>query len=280
MSIQVQQNDSTTYLFLMGIKPVRPIQLNNNLIVEPVTCMPNPDDMIKTVMNRKTGSCSEVDLGVLIATLRQTTAQLVIKAQDARQLAFCAWNAQTDITLLASLTGKEVYWHIQCNTSAEDFSKNSRVNVVMNARLYMPNEVHTIEEPECAWLEENFHSANELMNERRFSTAVNSLWAYRMHLNPYMQMAVLWAGIESLIDAGRYELAHRISIISALFLERDAEQARKIRKLYNARSKAVHEGHANRSNDVNDSAILLHDLILKCVETHGLPDEEKLLFRH
>lgn len=278
MSIRTQQGDMATRLYLMGIKPQRPIRLSDNLIVEPATCNPNPDAMINAIMNQNTGSRSEIDLGILISTLRQTKAQLLIRAEDANQLATFAWNAQTDITLSAGLTRKEVYWHVQCNTRAEDFSEDSRVNIVNSTRMYIPKKVYTIEEAECAWLEDNFHAASKLMSDKRFSTAINSLWAFRMNLNPSMQMAVLWAGIESLVGAGSYELAHRISTISSLFLERDAEKARKIKNLYNARSKAVHEGYVKHSSDVDESAVLLHELILKCVETHSLPDEEELLF--
>lgn len=278
MAAQKQRTDTVTYLFLMGIKPKRPICLRENIILEPATCCPDPEAMIDSVMNQKTGTCSEIDLGILISTLRQTQAQLLIKAKDIKQIAIHAWNAQIDITLLAALTGKEIYWHIQCDTEAEKFSKDSLISVVVNTRLYLPREVYTIEEDECLWLEENFHTANELMKEKRFYTAVNSLWSYRMNLNPFMQMAVLWAGIESLIGVGNSELAHRISTLSALFLEDDAKKARKIKKLYNARSKAVHEGKVKNPDDITESATLLHDLILKCVESHNLPNEEKLLF--
>ena len=116
------------------------------------------------------------------------------------------------------------------------------------------------------------------MDEKRFYTAVNSLWAYRMNPNPFVQMAVLWAGIESLVGAGSYELSYRISTITALFLDTGAEGRNSIKKLYNARSKAVHEGHIKDIRDVNKSAALLRDLLLKCIEVVDLPNEEKLMF--
>ena len=278
MSIQTQEGDTSTYLFLMGINPERPIQLAENLTIEPVTCYPNPDDMIGVIMNQEIGSCRETDLGILISTMRQTTAQLLIKGVNANQLAVHAWNAQSDVTLLSALTGKEIYWHIQSNKGADEFSKDSYINIVVNTRMYIPQSTSLIKEAECTWLENNFSIAARLMDEKRFYTAVNSLWAYRMNPNPFVQMAVLWAGIESLVGAGSYELSYRISTITALFLDTGAEGRNSIKKLYNARSKAVHEGHIKDIRDVNKSAALLRDLLLKCIEVVDLPNEEKLMF--
>lgn len=278
MSIRAREGDTSTYLFLMGINPERPIQLAENLTVEPVACNPNPDDMIDVVMNQETGSCSEIELGILISTMRQTTAQLLIMGVDAEQLAVRAWNAQTDVTLLSALTGNEIYWNIQSNKGADEFSKDSYTNVVVNTRLYIPKSASLIKEAECTWLEKNYSIATKLMDEKRFYTAVNSLWAYQMNPNPSVQMAVLWAGIESLVGTGSYELSYRISTTAALFLDAGAEGRNSVKRLYTARSKAVHEGHVKDIEDVNKSAVLLRDLLLKCIEVADLPNEEKLMF--
>ena len=235
--------------------------------------------MISAIMSRENGGCLEVDLRILIATLRQTNAQLLIEGSDAKQLAIRTWNAQTDITLLSALLGEEIYWHIQCDTKAEEFSKNSHVNIVVNSQLYMPREIRMVDDHGCIWLENCFPTARKLMDEeKRFYPAVNSLWAFRMNVNPFVQMSVLWAGIESLIGVGSYELAYRISTTAAPFLESGADERKRIKKLYNARSKAVHEGFVKSVSDVDNSAALLRDSLLKCVETASLPNEESLVF--
>ena len=230
MSIQVREDDTTAYLFLLGINPKRAIRLTEYLTVEPAQCHPGPDDMISAIMSRENGGCLEVDLRILIATLRQTNAQLLIEGSDAKQLAIRTWNAQTDITLLSALLGEEIYWHIQCDTKAEEFSKNSHVNIVVNSQLYMPREIRMVDDHGCIWLENCFPTARKLMDEeKRFYPVVNSLWALRMNVNPFVQMSVLWAGIESLIGVGSYELEYRISTMAALFLESGAEERNRIK---------------------------------------------------
>ena len=91
-------------------------------------------------------------------------------------------------------------------------------------------------------------------------------------------MATLWAGIESLLGVGNCELAHRVSTTSALFLEAGKDGKKQTKKLYNARSKAVHEGLVKDYANVIDSASLLRALILKCVEVEALPEEDDLVF--
>jgi hypothetical protein len=74
--IQVCSDEKTTYIYLCGIKPTRSIQLMNEVTLLPVNASPSPDDMVDCVM--KNGSGSEFELGILIATLRSTTAMMKI----------------------------------------------------------------------------------------------------------------------------------------------------------------------------------------------------------
>jgi hypothetical protein len=46
-----------TYLYLNGIKPLKPIALSDGVILLPAACQPNPDDIIAK-------SKSEMDIGV------------------------------------------------------------------------------------------------------------------------------------------------------------------------------------------------------------------------
>ena len=61
----------------------------------PATSTPNPDDMIDSIM--KSNHASEVELGVLIATLRMTTSQIRIEGAVGKELAVKNMERTTDM---------------------------------------------------------------------------------------------------------------------------------------------------------------------------------------
>ena len=83
--IYIKEGEKDTYIYLCGIKPTRNIHVNDFVEILPTTASPLPDDMIDSIM--KNGSGSEFELGMLIATLRSTSALLKIKNSNARELA-------------------------------------------------------------------------------------------------------------------------------------------------------------------------------------------------
>lgn len=274
MTMIACEGEDASYLYLLGINPQRRIKLNDRTVIEPVSVNPNPDDMIDCVM--KAGSQSEVDLGILIATLRLTTAQLVVKADTAEELVAAVWNGQTDAFLLSALLNKEVYWSLQSNMSAESFCANTRISIA-SPRLLLPMEIADVNEDDCTWLEKHYETAQTLMEDRGFYLAANALWSYRINPRPSAQLAVLWAGIESLFGV-QYELSFRVSLLISKLLDTGPEGQRQAKKLYVARSKAVHEGSVKDSSVVSETADLLHGLILECVELGRVPSEQELLF--
>lgn len=275
MKIAIAEQQSASYLYVLGVSIEHELVLNDYLALLPAKCNPLPDDMIDSVM--KYGSQDETDLGILIATLRKTTAQLRVVGSGSQELASRVWNAQTAIVLLSSLLNTEMYWHIQSSEPAESFSSRAVTNVVVSSRMFLPRDTVTITSSEQAWLRRYYQIAWELLDDERFATAVNSLWSYRQSLRPSTQLAVLWAGIESIFSV-RSELVFRVSTLSALFLKGGKQEKARVKKLYSARSKAVHEGRQPSSTDVVASAELLHALIRECVERGQLPSEDDLLF--
>lgn len=276
-SVCVKAGETEGYLYLIGVEPSSEVILNENVVLEPVECRPDPDAMIDSVM--KYGSKSEINLGIVIATLRLTRAQFHIKTSsaDGRSLAVNTRNAQTDICLLSALLHKEIYWNLQCNVSADQFNQSSFMNVIMSHQLFLPRSIEVIERDECKLIESVFVSASEMMDKPAFATAVNALWSYRQSLRPSVQLAILWAGIEALFRV-QAELRFRISLLTSKFLDGDADEYIAIRKLYDDRSKAVHEGIVKSKVAVESTAALLHKLILKCIEINDLPNEKDLLF--
>lgn len=266
---------TASYLYLMGLAIDEELPLMQHLSLLPATCKASPDDMIDSVM--KYGSKDETDLGVLIAVLRKTTAQLRVVGEG-KELAARVWNAQSTIVLLSALLNCELYWHVQSDSRIEDLSSCTALDVVLSSRLFIPRELKTINDSEKQWIRQHYRDAWELFdNNTRFETAVNSLWSYKQSLRPSVQMAIIWAGIESLFGV-QNELVFRISTLAALFLGGGRQKQQEIKKLYSARSKAVHEGKQPSESCVSDSAGLLHALILECVERGCLPNENSLLF--
>lgn len=259
----------------MGLTIDEELPLTQHLSLLPATCKASPDDMINSVM--KYGSGDETDLGVLIAVLRKTTAQLRVVGEG-KELAVRVWNAQSAIVLLSALLNCELYWHVQSDSRTEDFSPCSAINVVLSTRLFIPRKLKVINDSEKQWIRQHYRDAWELFDKNtRFETAVNSLWSYKQSLRPSVQMAIIWAGIESLFGV-RSELVFRVSTLAALLLGGGKQKQQEIKKLYRARSEAVHEGKQPSESCVSDSAKLLQALILECVERGCLPNEDGLLF--
>ena len=99
MMIVVNESAAASYLYLMGLTIDEELPLTQHLSLLPATCKASPDDMINSVM--KYGSGDESDLGVLIAVLRKTTAQLRVVGEG-KELAVRVWNAQSAIVLLSA----------------------------------------------------------------------------------------------------------------------------------------------------------------------------------
>ena len=101
--------------------------------------------------------------------------------------------------------------------------------------------------------------------------------SYRWHSMPRIQLAILWSGIESLFNVST-EVSFRVTLYIARFLaDRDDIKAneifKKVKKLYNMRSSAVHGNKMKEdiSSFVDDSAALLNQLILSSAEIGELP---------
>ena len=99
---------------------------------------------------------------------------------------------------------------------------------------------------------------------------------------PRVQLAILWAGIESIFGAST-EIRFRISLYIARFLyPADASKRRAVfdamKRLYDSRSAAVHGSKlkGDMSNVVNESADILCNLLRECVVRKSIPDETEL----
>jgi hypothetical protein len=126
----------------------------------------------------------------------------------------------------------------------------------------------------------------DLMKERRFRLAVETITSHQQLLDKRMMMAAMWAAIEALLNVD-HELRFRIAELSACLLaERGTsryESFKRFLRLYDKRSLVVHGGEIS-DQDLHDYVLetqnLLRRLILVFVEKGKLfskEDLEKLL---
>lgn len=272
--IVICDKGKSTYIYLCGIKPIRTIHIGDDIELVPAESSPNPDDMIDSIM--KNGSGSEFELGVLIATLRNTTATLKVSHEDAKELAVLTWNTQWICVYISALLNCEISWYFQADSPVNEFNALTKINMIHNNMYKFPNKCTIIEEKACVYLEESIVRALRLGEDERFATASNALWSYRWNSKPAVQLSVLWGGIESLflIERG---IKSKLSLSASRFLLGNDDMVNEIRALYEARSKAVHELKNGDANILEKSAKLLQRLLVKCIEKKDLPRVEELL---
>lgn len=109
--ICIKENQAQSYFYLCGIKPIREVKISEGITLMPATSTPNPDDMIDSIM--KSNHASEVELGVLIATLRMTTSQIRIEGAVGKELAVKTWNVQQICVMMSAILNCDLAWYFQ-----------------------------------------------------------------------------------------------------------------------------------------------------------------------
>lgn len=269
--IVIHENDSATYLYICGLKMPRLVHLSENITLSPAECNPKPNDMIDCIM--KYGSGLEYDLGILIASLRVTTAELCITGKKGEELAIQAWNSQWLIVYISAILNCYALWTFQFNKKASDFESDTRASILTKSIFSMPKELREVSEEECELLEERMPIVIELGKNTRFNTAIDALWASHLNPRPSIKAMILWGGIESLFLI-KYNIKKQLSKKIAEFLE-DEELEEKVKSMYEKRSSSVHELKNPEDVFIKESRELLHKLVMKCVEKKKLPELKK-----
>ncbi|MBD5445152.1 MAG: hypothetical protein HDR29_06325 [Lachnospiraceae bacterium] len=266
-----------TYLYINGISCSHEIKLRENVTLMPV----KSDFRLRKVSNLLK---SDIDFSIAVLSAETISSQLRIVSSDAKQLAIVTWNAQWDCLLLGALFNCEVMANLQCDKSVSALEEASYINVTNYSFRALLTKCYTLSESDEEWLNKYYTIALDLLNHDAYQMAVHAMASYRWHSMPRVQLAIIWAGIESLFNVST-EVSFRVSLYIAHFLAgqddiKANEIFKKVKKLYNARSSAV---HGNKIKDsissyVEESAALLNQIILHCAEIGELPDIEKLVF--
>lgn len=276
MPICIKENQKEAYLYLCGINPARDIKLGEGITLIPARSNPKPDDMIDCIM--KSDHASELELGVLIATLRMTTAQIKIEDATGKKLAAKTWNAQQICVQISTILNCDLAWYFQADRPVEMFSADTDIHMIMGNMYKIPNGCIDVSNEKCIFLEERIVKACNLaeINEK-FHLASNAMWSYRLNFMQAIRVSVIWSGIEALFMVDQ-NIKSTIAIVSSRFIYGNDSKVEDIKTLYReARCKATHE-YRNGTYDLYEkSNELLYELLLKCIDEGDTPDVNKIL---
>lgn len=275
--MKIAGHGNETYLYVNGISTSKNIVLHDGVVLVPVTSEFNYKRVSSLLEN-------DIDFAVAAVSGRTIKSQIRITASDEKQLAFTAWNALWDYVLLGAIFHCDVMVNIQCDKPVEELNNASFLNIT-NYKFYnLLSEPYYLSQDDENWISKYYLSAYKLLDKESFMVAVHAMASYKWHSMPRVELAVIWAGIESLFDA-QTEISFRISLYIANFLAGDdiveaKDLFAKIRKLYTSRSAAVHGGKikGDLSNLVFESAQLLNRIIRRCAELGDLPNLKGLVF--
>lgn len=131
------------------------------------------------------------------------------------------------------------------------------------------------------WVQANLERWINLLELPAFRLATDSLTTHHQHANLRMAAAALWAGFEALFGVSS-ELRFRLALLAAAYLEERGPERlalyRRIKKLYDYRSKAVHGGATSDdllTEHVIEVRRLLSRLMCRMTEAGTLPTTDE-----
>lgn len=132
------------------------------------------------------------------------------------------------------------------------------------------------------WAFNNVQPLADMLEVAKFKLAVEALTSHQHLVSQRMMAASIWSGIEALMEIDS-ELRYRLAISAASLLAmrgaKRYDEYRRIKNLYNVRSKAVHGGvlaHDALREHVIQSRDLLSKLICRMIETRKVFSREEI----
>jgi hypothetical protein len=139
-----------------------------------------------------------------------------------------------------------------------------------------------VQESDLKWVLDRILAFGEMLEVPKFRLAVEALTTHQHLVSLRMMTASLWSGIEALIGI-QAELRFRLALSVACLLEAPGpertERYRRVKKLYDVRSRAVH-GVAMRDAElvshVAETRKLLSGMLSSMIECGSVPSEEDI----
>lgn len=276
--MKIVATSDTNFILLSGLEVQNNITLSKYVELEAA-------DTSHLDLNTALSTCSHPDdIAVVAAFIPRITSQFRITAETPKELATISWNSSWDALLLSAIFHADVGFNLQSDTDSSEITADSTLRATNLHMKGLTNDApYRLTSADAKWISLHFHDARQMLDADSFQTAVHCLASYRWHTMPRIKMAVIWAGIEGLFGAST-EIRFRISLYIARFLYPDDPGERQkcfdaIKKLYNARSKAVHGTKIKGDfvDAVEESADILRKLIVQCIENKSLPNENELV---
>lgn len=258
-----------TYLYLNGISCSHEIELRKGIMFMPAYLNAKIEKISHLLK-------SDIDFSIATLSFRNLSSQLSITASDSEQLAVKAWNAQWDCLLLGALFNCEVMCNIQCDKSIGNIEEASYISVTNYNLRALLKDRYCLSKDDEVWIQNFYNNAIILMENTEYSNAVYAMATYKWHSMPYLQLSILWSGIEALFNIKR-KISSKIGIRIAKFLSKENidEYNEQIKKLYKMRSLSVHGNEIKDKEElllvVNESALLLNEVIKCCAERCEIP---------
>lgn len=264
------------YLYVNGISVSKPMWLHDTVCLCPAKSSIIWQEVIPLFEN-------DIDFSIAVLCNQTIASQLHIIGEDTKHLVANAWNSQWDCVLLGALFNHNIMCNLQSDQPIEQITNAKYVHITNYELRALFSDIYYISEEDELWLKKNYKTAYDLLENDSFQTAVHAMASYRWHSVPRVQLAVIWSGIESLLNVNT-EVSFRISLYIANFLGENEEQKcqifKQVRKMYSLRSSAVHGNRTkdNIENAVIESANLLNRILKKCAERNSLPNADDLIF--
>jgi hypothetical protein len=143
------------------------------------------------------------------------------------------------------------------------------------------NARKAIHESDLRWIRDHWLSAGGLMNKREeFNIAVQAIDACTWSHSASLALVSLWGALERLFSPSYSELSFRVSATIASYLEPPGEDRvacyRRVKKLYDARSKAAHGSPLAENESLLETYDLLKRVLVKIIEENDVPSRETL----
>lgn len=134
---------------------------------------------------------------------------------------------------------------------------------------------------EISWVKQHWESSLALAEgNARFRLGLAAYASIPIIPSQALSLVSIWGALEALFSNQPSELRFRISAMIASFLEAPgparAARAKRIKKLYDARSAAAHGGEKHTHEDLLASGDLIHLVLVKMIEENSVPTPEEL----
>jgi hypothetical protein len=143
------------------------------------------------------------------------------------------------------------------------------------------NFKRTVNEEDLKWISKHWIPGGRLMNSNNdfnlaFQAIDDCIWSH----SPSLALVSLWGALERLFSPSHYELCFRVSATIASYLEPKGQERlacyRRVKKLYDARSKAAHGSPLKENKSLFETYALLKRALVKMVEENHVPSREEL----